>query len=187
MYIINVVHGPEQRSSGWNTPSNPQVSALIPRPAFNGMERMCQRHGSNQNSHPSVLVRKPLCNQFIHYHISSRRVFGVDRFKLCNFAVVAIECYFATVYRGSIIAILDMCLIWQVAKSVRHVYIDSTADLEQSDMLLSQWWIITHAYVISCIWFYSICIKYMLSCLSQHEWNANCKYLIAPPNGAGNG
>ena len=48
-----------------------QVSALIPRPAFNGMERMCQRHGSNQNSHPPVLVRKPLCNQFIHYHISS--------------------------------------------------------------------------------------------------------------------
>ena len=29
---------------------------------------MCQRHGSNQNSHPPVLVRKPLCNQFIHYH-----------------------------------------------------------------------------------------------------------------------
>ena len=61
-------------------------------------------HGSNQNSHPSVLVRKPLCNQFIHYHISSRRVFGINLFKLCNFAIIAIECSFATVYRGSIMA-----------------------------------------------------------------------------------
>ena len=50
MYIINGVHGPEPRSSGGNTLSNPHVSALIPRPAFNGMEKMCQRYGSNQNS-----------------------------------------------------------------------------------------------------------------------------------------
>ena len=104
MYIINGVHGPELRSSGGNKLSNPQVSALIPRPAFNGMERMCQRHGSNQNSHPPVLVRKPLCNQFIHYHISSRWVFGINRFKLRNFAVVTIECSFETVYRGSMMA-----------------------------------------------------------------------------------
>ena len=104
MYIINGVHGPELRSSGGNTSSNPQVSALIPRPAFNGVERMCQRHGSNQNSHPPVLVRKPLCNQFIHYHISSRGVFGINHFKLRNFAVVAIECSFATVDKGSIMA-----------------------------------------------------------------------------------
>ena len=103
MYIMNGVHGPEPRSSGGNTSSNPQVSALIPRPAFNGMERMCQRHGSNQNPHP-VLVRQPLYNQFIHYHISSRGVFSINRFKLRNFAVVAIECFFATVYRGSIMA-----------------------------------------------------------------------------------
>ena len=103
MYIINEVHGPEPRSSG-NTSSNPPVSALIPRPAFNGMERMCQRHGSNQNSHPPVLVRKQLCNQFIHYHISSRGVFGSNRFKLRYFAVVAIECSYATVYGGSIMA-----------------------------------------------------------------------------------
>ena len=66
MYIINEVHGPEPRLPGGNTSSNPQVSALIRRPAFNGMDRMCQRHGSNQNSHPPVLARKPLCNQFIH-------------------------------------------------------------------------------------------------------------------------
>ena len=104
MYIINGVHGPEPRSSGGNTSSNQQVSALIPRPAFNWMEKMCQRHGSNQHSHHPVLVRTPLCNQFIYYHTSSRRVFGNNRFKLCNFAVVAIECYFATVYRGSIMA-----------------------------------------------------------------------------------
>ena len=102
MYIINGVHGPEPRSSGGNTSCNPQVLDLIPGPAFIGMESMCQRHGSNQNSHPPVLVRKPLCNQFIHFHISSRGVFSINRFKLYNFVVVAIECSFATVYRGSI-------------------------------------------------------------------------------------
>ena len=104
IYIINGMHGPELRSSGVNASSNPQVSALITRPAFNWMERMYQRHRSNQNSHPPVLVRKPLCNQFIHYHISSRGGFGINRFKLRTFAVVAIECSFATVYRGSIMA-----------------------------------------------------------------------------------
>ena len=62
MYMINGVHGPEPRSSGGNMSSNLQVSGLILRPAFNGMEKMCQPHGSNQNSHPPVLVRKPLCN-----------------------------------------------------------------------------------------------------------------------------
>ena len=102
MYIINGVHGPEPRSSGGDASSNPQVSELIPWPAFNGMEMMYQRHGSNQNSHPPVLVRKPLCKQFINYHISSRGVFGINHFKLRNFAVVAIECSFATVDRGSI-------------------------------------------------------------------------------------
>ena len=102
MYIINGVHGPETRSSGGNTSFNPQVSALILRPAFNGMERMCQRHESNLNFHPPVLVRKPLCNQFVHCHISSRGVFGINYFKLRNFAGVAIECSFATVDKGSI-------------------------------------------------------------------------------------
>ena len=104
MYIINGVHGPGPRSSGENVSSNPQVSAFIPRPAFNGMDRMCQRHGSNQNFHPPVLVQNPLCNQFIHYRISSRGVFGVNHFKLRNFAVVAIECSFATVDWGSLMA-----------------------------------------------------------------------------------
>ena len=93
MYIINGLHGPKPRSSGENTSSNSQVSALIPRPVFNGMERMCQRHGSNQISHSPVLVRKPLCNQFIHYHISSKGGFGINHFKLRNFAAVAIECF----------------------------------------------------------------------------------------------
>ena len=60
-YIINGVHGSQPRSPGDNTSSNPQISALIPRPDFNGIERMYQRHGSNQYSHPPVLVRKPLC------------------------------------------------------------------------------------------------------------------------------
>ena len=104
MYTINGVHGPEPRSSVGTTSPNPHVSALIPRPAFNGMERMCQSHGSKQNSHPPVLVRKPLCNQLIHYHMSSRGVFGINPFKLRNFAVVAIECSFVTADRGSIMA-----------------------------------------------------------------------------------
>ena len=104
MYVINGVHGPEPRSSGGNTSSNPQVSALIPRPPFNGMERMCQRHGSNQNSHHPVLVRKPLCNQFLHYHISRRGVVGINHLKLRYFVVVAIEYSFATVARCSIMA-----------------------------------------------------------------------------------
>ena len=102
--MINGVHGPEPRSSGGNTSSNPQVLALITRPAFNGMERICQHHGSSQNSHPPVFVRKPLCNQFIHYHIGNRGIFGTNHFKLRNFAVVAIEWSFATVDRGSIMA-----------------------------------------------------------------------------------
>ena len=101
MYIINGVHRPKPRSSGGNTSSSTQVSALIPRPAFNWMERMCQRHGSNQNSHPPDLVRKPSYNQFIHNHISSRWVFGIKYFKLRNFAI---ECSFATLDRGSIMA-----------------------------------------------------------------------------------
>ena len=88
--------------------SNTQVSALIPRPVLNGIERMCLRHGSNQNSHPPVLVRRPLCNQFIHYHISSR---GINHFKLRNFAVVEIECSFATVYRSSIMARIHRCSV----------------------------------------------------------------------------
>ena len=93
MYIINRVHGPEPRSPRGNTSSNPQVSALIPRPAFDGMEMMYHRHGSNQNSHPLILVWKPLCIQFIHYHVGCRGVIGINHFKLRNFAVVAIECF----------------------------------------------------------------------------------------------
>ena len=38
MYMINGVHGPVPRSSGGNTSSNPQVSVLIPRPVFNGIQ-----------------------------------------------------------------------------------------------------------------------------------------------------
>ena len=45
---IKNASGRAQRSSGWNTSSNPQVSATVPRPVVNGLERMCQRHGSDQ-------------------------------------------------------------------------------------------------------------------------------------------
>ena len=54
IYIYwNRASGREPRSSGGNTSSNPQVSALVPRPVVNGMERMCQRHGSDQT--PTLL------------------------------------------------------------------------------------------------------------------------------------
>ena len=109
MYIINGVHGPKPRSSGGNTSCNLQVSALIPRPVFSGMERMCQGHGSNKNSHPPVLVWKRLCNhQFVYNQISSRGVFGISHFKLHSFAVATIECFF---YRGSIMAIIHRLFI----------------------------------------------------------------------------
>ena len=117
VYIINGVHGPEPRSSGGNTSFNPQVSALIHRPAFNGTERMCQRHGSNQNSHPPVLDRNPLCSQFIHYHISSRGVFGINHFKLRNYcAVVAIKCSFATVAQRLVTRSFDVFFDLRVNK-----------------------------------------------------------------------
>ena len=39
--------------SGGNTSYNPLVSAPVPRPVINRMERMCQRHGSDQTpTHP---------------------------------------------------------------------------------------------------------------------------------------
>ena len=104
VYIINGVHGPEPRSSGRNTSSNPQVLVLIQRPAFWWDGEDVPAPWSNRNSHPPVLVQKTLCNQFIHYHISSRGVFGINHFKLRNFAVAAIECSFATVDRGRMIA-----------------------------------------------------------------------------------
>ena len=40
--------GPELRSSRENTTFIPQVSALTPQSAYNRMERVCQRHGSDQ-------------------------------------------------------------------------------------------------------------------------------------------
>ena len=54
MYIYrHRTSGQEQRSSGGNTSSNPQVSAPVPRPVVNEMERMCQRHGSERT--PTLL------------------------------------------------------------------------------------------------------------------------------------
>ena len=103
MHIVNGVHRPEPRSSWGNTSSNPQFSALIPRSAFNGMVRMCKRHGSYQNSHPAVLVRKPLCNQFIHYHISNV-FFWYQSFQSPKFCCSCNRLFFAAVDRGSILA-----------------------------------------------------------------------------------
>ena len=57
IYIYIYIHrasGRKQRSSRGNTSSNRQVSAPVPRPVVNGMERMCQRHGSDQT--PTLLL-----------------------------------------------------------------------------------------------------------------------------------
>ena len=56
IYIYIYYHrasGREPRSSGGNTSSHPQVSALVPRPVVNGMKRMCQRHEIDQT--PTLL------------------------------------------------------------------------------------------------------------------------------------
>ena len=49
-----------------NTSSNAHVLACIPRPASSGMERMCQRHGSNQNFHPPALVKKKQKKKYVN-------------------------------------------------------------------------------------------------------------------------
>ena len=101
MCRMHIING-DQRSSGGNTSSNPLVTVFFS--STNGMERMCQSYGSNHNSHPSVLTRKPSCYQFIYHHISSRWVFAINHVKLRDFADVAIECSFATFDRCSITA-----------------------------------------------------------------------------------
>ena len=85
--------GWEPRSSGGNTSSNPQDSALVPRPVVNGMERMCQCHGSDQT--PTLLYGsiKSCVNRFIQYNICSRGCFAVNNSKLRNCVIVAIECF----------------------------------------------------------------------------------------------
>ena len=119
----NGVHGPEPRSSEENTSSNPQVSALIPRPAFNGIKMMCQCHGSNQNSHPPVLVRKPLCNQFIHNQISSRG--GVLVSIISNSVILLslqLNVFFATVDRGSIMGRIYRCSVIIYGSRIERAY-----------------------------------------------------------------
>ena len=53
------------------------------------------------NSHPPVRVRKSCVNPFIWYNICSRGVF-ISNSKLGNFVIVAIECFFATIDRCSV-------------------------------------------------------------------------------------
>ena len=65
--IINWVYRTEPRSPGGNTSSKPKALALIHRPTFNRMERMCQHHASNY----PALVQNASGNQFIHYYITT--------------------------------------------------------------------------------------------------------------------
>ena len=53
IYINTELLDGNQGHQKQNTWFNPQVSALVPRPVVNGMERMCQRHGSDQT--PTLL------------------------------------------------------------------------------------------------------------------------------------
>ena len=68
--------GREQRSSGGNTSSNPQVSAPFHRPVVFGMERMCQRHGGNQT--PTLLFQSKNHVSFNSYSIT----YAVEEFLL---------------------------------------------------------------------------------------------------------
>ena len=73
---IHRASGPEQRSSGGNTSSNPQVSAPVSRPVVNGMERMCQRHGSHQT--PTLLFESKTHMSINSYSIT----YAVEEFLL---------------------------------------------------------------------------------------------------------
>ena len=60
--------------------ANPQVPALIPRPAINRTARMCQRHGSNQT--PTLLFESKLISQSVHrYKICGRGDFAINNYK----------------------------------------------------------------------------------------------------------
>ena len=49
IYIYTeLLDGNQSHQEETHTSSNPQVSALVPRPVVNGIERMCQCHGSDQ-------------------------------------------------------------------------------------------------------------------------------------------
>ena len=54
------------------------------------------------NSHTPVRVQKSCVNPFIWYNICSRGVF-ISNSKLRNFVIVAIECFFATINRCSVV------------------------------------------------------------------------------------
>ena len=83
---INRASGREPRSSGGKT-SNPQVSALVPRPVVNGMERMCQRHGSDQT--PTFLFESKNHVSIIKYNICSSGIFVISNSNLRNCVIVA--------------------------------------------------------------------------------------------------
>ena len=82
--------GREQRSSGGNTSSNPQVSAPFPRPVVNGMERMCQRHGSDQT--PTLLFESKN-----HVSINSYSItYAIEKFGTKWITVSFFMCGFAS-------------------------------------------------------------------------------------------
>ena len=58
-------------------------------PVVNGMERKCQRHGSDQTPSP-VRVQKSCVNQFILNNICSRGAFVISHSELRNCVIVAI-------------------------------------------------------------------------------------------------
>ena len=69
----------------------------------------CQRDGEDvpapwerSNPHPPVRVQTSCVNKFISYNVCSRGVCAVNNSKLRNCVIVAIECFFATVDRCSI-------------------------------------------------------------------------------------
>ena len=74
IYIYIYRHRASGREPMWS--GNPQVSALVPRPVVNGMERMCQRHGSDQT--PTLLFESKNHVSINSYYIT----YAVEEFLL---------------------------------------------------------------------------------------------------------
>ena len=103
IYIyINRASGRKPRSSGGNTSSISHVLALVPRPVVNGMERMCQRHGSDQT--PTLLFESKNHVSIHLYNI----IYAVEEFLsvIPNSVIVwslQYNVFFATIDRCSVI------------------------------------------------------------------------------------
>ena len=80
------------------TSSNPQVSALIPRPASNGIERMRQSHGSNYTPIFLFFSRNHCVINLFIITYAIKEFFSVNHVICCHCNIL----FFASVERSSI-------------------------------------------------------------------------------------